>query len=189
MEETYHVTFSEDDEAISQSNIEGNIKHFPYIPTYDPLPTNNINIHANNITPTYSPILQDSVSPKEPSEFIIVDDHPALNEPGHPELVDALEPAELQDFVINKPISKVQPSSTTITPTVEVNSQPPGPQDRWSREKHIELVDIIGKPLAGVTTRSRIRDCEAASAHECLYVNFLSEIEPKKLIEALEKEG
>nr|GFD52952.1 retrovirus-related Pol polyprotein from transposon TNT 1-94 [Tanacetum cinerariifolium] len=28
-----------------------------------------------------------------------------------------------------------------------------------------------------------------ASASECLYVNFLSEMEPKKLIEALKKEG
>ncbi|GJW82712.1 retrovirus-related pol polyprotein from transposon TNT 1-94 [Tanacetum coccineum] len=65
MEETYHVTFSEDDEVISQSSTEGdainfnenrsfpddefpepmrniiqgtcNNKHLPYIPTYDPL--------------------------------------------------------------------------------------------------------------------------------------------------------
>nr|GEV08386.1 retrovirus-related Pol polyprotein from transposon TNT 1-94 [Tanacetum cinerariifolium] len=43
------------------------------------------------------------------------------------------------------------------------------PQDRWSREKHIELVNIIGEPLAGITTRSRIRDSKAASMHECLY--------------------
>ncbi|GKA41729.1 retrovirus-related pol polyprotein from transposon TNT 1-94 [Tanacetum coccineum] len=73
MEETVHVTFSEDDEAISQSNTEGdainfnenrsfpndeffeprskvaqfprNIEYFPYIPAYE------------NITPTDSPIL------------------------------------------------------------------------------------------------------------------------------------
>nr|GEV51936.1 hypothetical protein [Tanacetum cinerariifolium] len=61
--------------------------------------------------------------------------------------------------------------------------------NRWSREKHIELVNIIGEPLAGITTRSKIRDSNATSASECLYVSFLSEIEPKKLIEALEEEG
>ncbi|GJX37353.1 retrovirus-related pol polyprotein from transposon TNT 1-94 [Tanacetum coccineum] len=44
------------------------------------------------------------------------------------------------------------------------------------------------EPLAGITTRSRIRDSDATSASECLYVNFLSEMEPKKLIEALEEE-
>nr|GEU56723.1 retrovirus-related Pol polyprotein from transposon TNT 1-94 [Tanacetum cinerariifolium] len=62
------------------------------------------------------------------------------------------------------------------------------PQDRWSREKHIELVNIIGEPLVSITTRSRIRDSDAALASECLYVNFLFEMEPKKPIEAL-KEG
>nr|GEZ04369.1 hypothetical protein [Tanacetum cinerariifolium] len=40
-----------------------------------------------------------------------------------------------------------------------------------------------------ITTRSRIRDSDAASAFECIYVNFLSEMEPKKLIEALEEKG
>nr|GEU87605.1 reverse transcriptase domain-containing protein [Tanacetum cinerariifolium] len=63
------------------------------------------------------------------------------------------------------------------------------PQDRWSKEKHIKLVNIIGEPLADITTKSRVRDSEAASAHECMYVNFLSKMEPKKLIEALEEEG
>ncbi|GKE38311.1 hypothetical protein Tco_1461716, partial [Tanacetum coccineum] len=49
--------------------------------------------------------------------------------------------------------------------------------------------NIIGEPLAGITTRSRVKDSEATSAHECLYVNFISEMEPKKLTEALEEEG
>ncbi|GJU38004.1 hypothetical protein Tco_1186358 [Tanacetum coccineum] len=63
------------------------------------------------------------------------------------------------------------------------------PQDIWSRGKHIDLVNIIGEPLASVTTRSRIRDSKSASAHECLYVNLISKIKPKKLIEALKEEG
>ncbi|GJZ73708.1 retrovirus-related pol polyprotein from transposon TNT 1-94 [Tanacetum coccineum] len=56
-------------------------------------------------------------------------------------------------------------------------------------EKHIELVNIIGEPLASIITKSRVRDSEAALANECLYVNFRSKMEPKKLIEALEEEG
>nr|GEY74667.1 retrovirus-related Pol polyprotein from transposon TNT 1-94 [Tanacetum cinerariifolium] len=82
------------------------------------------------------------------------------------DFADTLESAEPQDNVLSESIS-----------------------DRWSREKHIELVNINGEPLASITTRSRIRDSEAASAYKCLYVNFLLEIEPKKLIEALEEEG
>ncbi|GKC39075.1 retrovirus-related pol polyprotein from transposon TNT 1-94, partial [Tanacetum coccineum] len=95
----------------------GNIDYFPYILAYDHLPTNNTTIPENNITPADSPIPQDSVSPKEPLEFT--------------------------NNVINEPISDVQPSPTTISPSAEVNCHPPVPQDRWSKEKHIELVNII----------------------------------------------
>ncbi|GKC81751.1 retrovirus-related pol polyprotein from transposon TNT 1-94 [Tanacetum coccineum] len=118
-----------------------------------------------NVTLSDSLILWDSVSPEDPPEFTEADNQPALNELNQPESADILKSAETQDNVIIKPIN------------------------RWSREKHIELVNIIGEPLAGITTRSRVRDSEAASAHECLYVNFLSEMEPKKLIKALEEEG
>ncbi|GJT24651.1 retrovirus-related pol polyprotein from transposon TNT 1-94 [Tanacetum coccineum] len=82
----------------------------------------------------------------------------------------------------------VQPSPT-IPPSADVILQIIVPQDRWSREKHIELVNIIGEPLAGITTISRIKDSNVASAFECLYINFISKMKPKKLIEALEEEG
>ncbi|GKF04482.1 retrovirus-related pol polyprotein from transposon TNT 1-94 [Tanacetum coccineum] len=124
IEETIHVTFSEDDEAISQSSTE------------------------------------------HPPEFTKANNHPALNEPDQTESADLFEPAEPQNNVIIKLISDVQPLPT-ISPSAEVVLQTPVPQDRWSREKHIELVNIIGKPLAGITTRSRIRDSDAASASEC----------------------
>ncbi|GJZ78898.1 retrovirus-related pol polyprotein from transposon TNT 1-94 [Tanacetum coccineum] len=155
MEEIYHVTFSEDDEAISQSSTEGdainlnetrsfpddeflearskaiqcfgNIEYFSYIPAYDPLLTINTTFPKNNITSTNSPILHDY-------------------------------------NVTNEPISDVQPL-LIISPLTE------------------------GKPLAGITTKSRVRDSEATSAYECLYVNFLSKMEPKKLIKDLEEEG
>nr|GEX80334.1 retrovirus-related Pol polyprotein from transposon TNT 1-94 [Tanacetum cinerariifolium] len=78
MEETYHVTFSEDDEAISQTSTEGdainfnenisfpddefqeprrkvsqlssNSKQLPYIPAFNPLSSNNISIPENPTT-------------------------------------------------------------------------------------------------------------------------------------------
>ncbi|GKB09256.1 retrovirus-related pol polyprotein from transposon TNT 1-94 [Tanacetum coccineum] len=182
MEETFHVSFSEDDEAIYQTSTEGdainfnenrsfpddefveprtkdtqcsvNIEYFPYVSAYE------------NITSAVLSTLQNSVTSEEPLEFTIADDLAAIHEPYHDESADNLESAEPQVILQN-----------------------PVPQDRWSREKHIELVNIIGEPLANITTRSRIIDSDAASAHECLYVSFLSEIEPKKLIEAQEKEG
>ncbi|GKE67596.1 retrovirus-related pol polyprotein from transposon TNT 1-94, partial [Tanacetum coccineum] len=87
-------------------------------------------------------------------------------------------------------LNEVKTTETSPTPlTLLQITNPLAPQDRWSRDKHIELVNIIGEPLGGITTRSRNRDSKAASAHECLYVNFLSEIKPKKLNETIKEEG
>nr|GEZ44599.1 hypothetical protein [Tanacetum cinerariifolium] len=85
---------------------------------------------------------------------------------------------KLEEFCDEKGIS--QNFSSLCTP--EQN-------DRWSREKHIKHVNIISEPLAGITTRSRIRDSDVASASECLYGNFLSKMKPNKLVKALEEEG
>nr|GEU61532.1 hypothetical protein [Tanacetum cinerariifolium] len=159
MEETVFVTFNEDDEVISQSSTEGdainfnenrsfpddeflkprskvnqfpvNIKYFPYIPTYE------------NITPTYSPILQDSVSPEEPLKFTSTYNHPALNELDLSKSNDILKPVEIQHTIMNGPISDVQPSPTLLPSTK-------------------------GKPLAGITNKSKVRDSEAALAYECM---------------------
>nr|GFA68049.1 retrovirus-related Pol polyprotein from transposon TNT 1-94 [Tanacetum cinerariifolium] len=129
-----------------------------------------------------------SVTFEEPPEFTIADDPPTDHEPDHAESADIIESAEPQDNVLSESISDDQ-ATHVISPSADIILQNPTPQDKWSREKHIKLVNIIGEPFAGITTRSRIRDSDTASASECLYVNFLSEIKPKKLIEALEEEG
>ncbi|GJV50630.1 retrovirus-related pol polyprotein from transposon TNT 1-94 [Tanacetum coccineum] len=51
---------------------------------------------------------------------------------------------------------------------------------RWSRDQHIEHVNIIGNPSEGMLTRSMATKLTVASASECLFADFLSEIEPKK---------
>ncbi|GKB59852.1 retrovirus-related pol polyprotein from transposon TNT 1-94 [Tanacetum coccineum] len=62
-------------------------------------------------------------------------------------------------------------------------------KDRWSRDQHIELLNIIGDPGEGILTRSMAAKLIAASANECLFANFLFEIEPKKVSEALKHPG
>ncbi|GKF61116.1 hypothetical protein Tco_0181170, partial [Tanacetum coccineum] len=190
MEETVRVTFNKNDEAISQSSTEGdginfnenrtfpgdefleprseatkcpgNTKYFPYIHAYE------------NTTPSKTPVLQISVTLEDPPEFTNADDHLALSDQNQLESADHLELADHLESANN--LDSAECHDTLLIP-----------QDRWSREKHIELVNIIGEPLAGITTISRVRDSEAALVHECLYVNFLSEMEPKKLTEALEE--
>ncbi|GJR55107.1 retrovirus-related pol polyprotein from transposon TNT 1-94 [Tanacetum coccineum] len=176
MEEIVHVTFSLDDEAIFQTSTEGDATNF----------NENRSFPDDEFIEPRTKDTQCSVN--KPPEFTTADDLAAIYEPDHTESADILESAKPQDNVLSESISDNQ-QALVISPSAKVILQNPVPQDIWSREKHIELVNIIGEPLAGITTRNRIRDSEAASAHECLYVNFLSEIEPKKLMEALEKEG
>ncbi|GJT73999.1 hypothetical protein Tco_1033285 [Tanacetum coccineum] len=156
MEETFHVTLSEDDEAISQTSAEGD----------------EVNFNEDFVPLVESPV------------FTNKKDVPTSDEVDHPQSVDEIESAEAQEIV-----SSGQSLPLIISPLADTIFGPPVPQDRWLREKYMELVNIISGPLAGITTKSRVRDSEAASARECLYVNFLSEIEPKKLIKALEEEG
>ncbi|GKC39196.1 retrovirus-related pol polyprotein from transposon TNT 1-94 [Tanacetum coccineum] len=61
----------------------------------------------------------------------------------------------------------------------------PTPQDKWSQDKHIKPVNIIGNPGAGMLNRAMAKELSAASTHECLFVDFLSEEEPKKVSKAL----
>nr|GEY08502.1 retrovirus-related Pol polyprotein from transposon TNT 1-94 [Tanacetum cinerariifolium] len=192
MEETFHFTFSEDDEAISQTSTEGdainfnevnsfpndefnkprtsdticseNTEYFPYVPAFDHIST--INYVSLEPIITSSPLIS---STSEDSSIPNSDVVPALDKVVHLKSTTTFESTNLQEDDRDEPIDD-QPALYVISPLADSVSGQPVPQDRWSREKQIELVNIIGEPLAGITTRSRIRDLEAASAHECLYV-------------------
>ncbi|GKC43321.1 retrovirus-related pol polyprotein from transposon TNT 1-94, partial [Tanacetum coccineum] len=79
----------------------------------------------------------------------------------------------------------------------QINSQPTKEylgnntetSDRWSRDQHIELVNIIGDPGEGMLTRSMAAKLIVASTSECLFADFLSEIEPEKVYGALKHPG
>nr|GEU98672.1 retrovirus-related Pol polyprotein from transposon TNT 1-94 [Tanacetum cinerariifolium] len=66
-------------------------------------------------------------------------------------------------------------------PNQAFTSSHPAPQDRWSRDQHIELVNIISNPREGMLIRRMDAKLTAASPSECLFADFLSEIEPKKV--------
>ncbi|GKB63443.1 hypothetical protein Tco_0919629, partial [Tanacetum coccineum] len=59
------------------------------------------------------------------------------------------------------------------------------PQDRWSQDKHIKMVNIIGDPRDKMLTRAMAKELSSSSAHECLFVDFLSGEEPKKISKSL----
>ncbi|GKB88043.1 hypothetical protein Tco_0960315 [Tanacetum coccineum] len=65
----------------------------------------------------------------------------------------------------------------------------PAPQDRWSRDKHIKLVNIVANSGAGMLTRAMAKELSTASSHECIFVYLLFEEEPKKVSKALKHPG
>ncbi|GJT70260.1 retrovirus-related pol polyprotein from transposon TNT 1-94 [Tanacetum coccineum] len=97
-----------------------------------------------------------------------------------PEVIDPKEP----DIPHTKDTEVPDVTQSHISNQVSTSSSPV-PRDRWSKDQHIELVNIIGDPGEGMLTRSMAAKLTAASASECLFVGFLSEIEPKKVSEAL----
>ncbi|GJT55478.1 retrovirus-related pol polyprotein from transposon TNT 1-94 [Tanacetum coccineum] len=102
-----------------------------------------------------------------------------------------------EDIQITEHLSSLNEEDTSVQNTIPIpnpsSSIPsmviPAPQDRWSQDKHIERVNIIGNPGAGMLTRAMAKELSAASAHECLFVDFLSEEEPKKVHEVLKHPG
>nr|GEY93776.1 hypothetical protein [Tanacetum cinerariifolium] len=125
----------------------------------------------------------------EPSsnKLLVDDDHLVHNEPDDFESAENHnDTSETQVTSGDNSISKAEPSPKIISPSAKINHDTPALQENWAIDKHILLVNILGKPWAGLTTRSRVRDdSEVASTHECLYVNFLYKIEPKKVTKAL----
>ncbi|GJV69306.1 retrovirus-related pol polyprotein from transposon TNT 1-94 [Tanacetum coccineum] len=160
-EETYHITFDESPDAIKFSK-----------PSVD-----NINIAETERYP--------------PDEYL----HPYKPSKSDEQIIDNI--SNTKYIQISKHSSSPSVKDTLVQNTTPIPTPPlpipsmvtPAPQDRWSQDKHIELVNIIGNPGAGMLTRAMAKQLSAASAHECLFVDFLSEEEPKKVSEALKHLG
>nr|GEX52025.1 uncharacterized mitochondrial protein AtMg00810-like [Tanacetum cinerariifolium] len=65
----------------------------------------------------------------------------------------------------------------------------PVPHNRWLKDQHMKLVNIIGDPGEGTLTRIMAAKLIAVSASECLFTDFLFEIEPKKVSKELKHLG
>ncbi|GJR57864.1 retrovirus-related pol polyprotein from transposon TNT 1-94 [Tanacetum coccineum] len=159
-EETFHITFDESTEAIRF-----------LIPSTEDI------------------IINDEISNDDQPEQI---NHTNYE---HPQ-TEEVQPIKLISFLVEDS-SSVQipqhiPEPSSI-PNVPSTSNPTlatlTPQDKWSRDKHIELVNIVGNPGAGMLTRKMDKELIIASAGECHFEDFLSEVEPKKVSEALKHPG
>ncbi|GJV54999.1 hypothetical protein Tco_1456004 [Tanacetum coccineum] len=148
-------------------------------------------IHLMNIFILMS-LLKGSVQNDE----ILNDDHyEHSNHTNDEQIIDNLPNTKY--IQISKHSSSLKVEDTSVQDTIPIPNPPLpipsmvtlAPQDRWSQDKHIELVNIIGNPRAGMLTRAMAKELSAALAHECLFVDFLSEEEPKKVSETLKHPG
>ncbi|GJT00837.1 retrovirus-related pol polyprotein from transposon TNT 1-94 [Tanacetum coccineum] len=219
IEETYHVTFDESMEAIRFTNtlvdeigIDDSSRYPPdEFQEDDPSRQYQVDFdvsyyiipHGRSLTEiTQENHVPEVIAPNEPEIPHTEDDEgppdPINTEGTHEQNVQ-------NDQMITQPTDVPSGNNTEVSGSITEplvpdvtqshitnqasTSSHPVPQDRWSRDQHIELVNIIGDPGEGMLTRSMAAKLTAASASECLFADFLSEIEPKKVSEALKHPG
>ncbi|GJU11251.1 retrovirus-related pol polyprotein from transposon TNT 1-94 [Tanacetum coccineum] len=185
IEETYHVTFDESMEAIRFINTSvdeigiDDSSRYPldeFLHKDDPSRQYQVDSDISYYVIPHGQSLTELTQQNHVPEVIVP------NKPDVPLTEDTEDPPDLLNIEgIHEQNSHVSNDAST--------SSYPAPQDRWSREQHFELVNIIGDPGEGMLTRSMTAKLTTASANECLFADFLSEIEPKKVSETLKHPG
>lgn len=94
-----------------------------------------------------------------------------------------------EDLNLEEPQAPLSEPNPPIHQASTSSNSYPRPQDSWTKSNTIELVNIIGEPTEGMLKRSMAAKLKVASANVCLYVDFLSEIEPKNVKEAFKYES
>ncbi|GJY23328.1 retrovirus-related pol polyprotein from transposon TNT 1-94 [Tanacetum coccineum] len=216
IEETYHIIFDESPDAIkfSKPSVDdiniAKIERYPpdeYLHPYEPsqrYQTNNNNMIF--IEPYECPepvVLETKVSSDQngqtdqndqsaqTDEILNDDQSEHSNHTNDEQIIDNIP--NNKDIQISKQLSSPSIEDTLVQNIIPIPNSSlsipsmvtPAPQDRGYQDKHIELVNIIGRML----TRAMAKQLSIALAHECLFVDFLSEEEPKKVSEALHHPG
>ncbi|GJS83256.1 retrovirus-related pol polyprotein from transposon TNT 1-94 [Tanacetum coccineum] len=191
-EETYHITFDESPDAIKflkpsvdNINIAENKRYPPdeYLHPYEPYQryqTNNNNVSFIETYECPEPVIlkievsSDQYSQTDQNDQSVQNDE-ILND----------DPSKHSNHTNDEQII----DNLTNTKDIQISEHSSSPREEDTSDRHIELVNIIGNPGAGMLTRAIDRELGAALAHECLFVDFLSEEEPKKVSDALQHPG
>ncbi|GJY75624.1 retrovirus-related pol polyprotein from transposon TNT 1-94 [Tanacetum coccineum] len=198
-EETYHITFDESTNAIkftkpSDDNITiaESERYLPdeYLHPYESSQRYQVNSNVVSFIDPYERpepvVIETDVSSDQHDQADQNDQNDLLTLKilNHNTVYRCSTSKRISSLVVDASVLNTIPILTN--PSLSIPSMAfPAPQDRWSQDKHIELVNIIGNLGAGMLTRAMANRLSVASAHECLFVDFLSEEEPKKIFEAL----
>ncbi|GJU30910.1 retrovirus-related pol polyprotein from transposon TNT 1-94 [Tanacetum coccineum] len=158
--ETYHVTFDESMEAIKFTNtlvdeirIDDSSRYPPdeFLHEDDPFRKYQANSDISYYIIPHGRSLTELTKDTHVHEVI------TLNEQNTPHTKNVACPPDLTNT------KGIQEQESQITHDASTSSHH-APQDRWSRDQHIELVNIIGEPTKGMLTRSMAAKLIAASA-------------------------
>ncbi|GJX35361.1 retrovirus-related pol polyprotein from transposon TNT 1-94 [Tanacetum coccineum] len=140
-EETYHITFDESTEAIKFSKPSVDDFNIVESKRYPP----NEYLHHFELSQRYqvdSNVVQ-YIEPYEKPEHVVIEADASLDENDQADLYDhpIAEPpsSSTKDASTPNAVSTIQTESPSSIPSMAT----PTPQDRWSKEKHIELVNIV----------------------------------------------
>ncbi|GJW51750.1 retrovirus-related pol polyprotein from transposon TNT 1-94 [Tanacetum coccineum] len=191
IEETYHVTFYESMKAIRFTNtlvdkirINDSSRYPPdeFLQEDDP----SRQYQANSYFSYY--IISHGCSLTKLTKYTHVPKVITSNEQNTPHTEDVEGTPDLINTERTQE-QEVQNELINNQPTEETSGNNAETSDRWSRDQHIKLMNIIGEPIEDMLTRSMASKLTAASTSECLFADFLSEIEPKKVSKALKHLG
>ncbi|GKA68613.1 retrovirus-related pol polyprotein from transposon TNT 1-94, partial [Tanacetum coccineum] len=192
VEGTYHVTFDESMEAIRFTNTSGDeirindfskYPHDEFLHEDDPSRQHQLDFDVSYYVIPHGRSLTELTQENHFPEVI------SLNKPDIPLTEDNKGPSDLintkgtheqnvqNEQITTQPIEGPSRNNTEISVSINESLVP---DDRWSKDQHIELVNIIGDPGEGMLTRSMAAKLTAASASKCLFADLLSEIEPKR---------
>ncbi|GKA79342.1 hypothetical protein Tco_0785938 [Tanacetum coccineum] len=182
-EETFHITFDESTDAIKFSKplvdnitINESERLKPIANEADASLDQNDQADQNDQRVQNDEILNDDQSEhsNHTNDEILNDNQSEhLNHTNDEHIINNL--TNIEDFHNSKPVSSptkdtLAPNAVSIIQTIAPSSIPSmatlAPQDIWAREKHIELVNIIGNPGTRMLTRAMAKELSAASAHE-----------------------
>ncbi|GKA24360.1 retrovirus-related pol polyprotein from transposon TNT 1-94 [Tanacetum coccineum] len=198
IEETYHVTFDESMEAIglthtseNEIGIDDSSRYPPneFVHEGDPSRQYQVDFDISYYVIPYGRSLSELTQDNQVPKVI------ALNEPDIPHTEDTEGSLDLintegtHEKNVQNDQMITQPTDVPSGKNTEVSGSVTESLDRWSRDQHIELVNIIGDPGEAMLTRSMAAKLTAALASECIFADFLFEIEPKKVSEALKHSG
>ncbi|GKC37472.1 retrovirus-related pol polyprotein from transposon TNT 1-94 [Tanacetum coccineum] len=181
LEETYHVTFDETNSDIS----------YYVIPHGRSLTELTQEKHVPKVITLNEPGIPHIEDVEGPPDRINTEENSEQNVQDEKNLTYSTEGLSGNNTEVSVSVIK---SLVSDVPRSQISNQAStsshfGPQDRWSKDQHIKLVNIIGNPGEGMLIRSMAAKLTTVSASECLFADFLSEIEPKKVFEALKHPG